>query len=612
MGTHTKVIHASCLSGSPNLLLLRHLEFTSPTKRRIQGHLEFMSPTKCAGYRVCLGVSTYSRTIKNPILPPEDFAMTRPLGFLALLFAASLAFDSHAQSNLPVVDLGYAKYQGFFDATANVTSFFGIRYASPPVGDLRFRAPQPPANVSGVQQAHTQPPQCFQGTTGRSPTHPSMFDQTMKRQDDQTEDCLFLNVHFPGSTIPTKGLPTVVWIHGGGYILGRAQLNAGPDFINEANREIVVVSIQYRLGLFGFLSGTEVKENGTLNAGLLDQQFALRWVHEHISKFGGLSSEVTIWGKSAGAGSVLQHVIAEDGRTTPQLFRAAITSSTFLPSQYSYNDRIPEAIYSEVVTQTNCASSSNTLACLRAASAGTLQAANIQISSSAFFGSFLFVPVVDGTFITQRPTEAFRQFKVNGKAVLTVTNTNEGVSFVDQSTENVNTTFYIEQLFPNLGLQEIQQAVRLYTGLGLTPLQQAELIMGESIFICPSYYLLNAFPLRAFKGEFAVPPATHGTEEPYYFQSARPPPFHDPAFTKAFSQSFMAFILFMDPNSKFDPTNITPGWDSYLPVPLLGNAEMVFNSTEDGSAADIHEMSTDGGRLKRCGFWESVGALTGQ
>ncbi|KAF8801550.1 alpha/beta-hydrolase [Phlegmacium glaucopus] len=139
----------------------------------------------------------------------------------------------------------------------------------------------------------------------------------------------------------------------GGYVVGNASLYNGNDLLREAGGGVVAVFIQYRLGVFGFLPGEKVKESGALNAGLLDQQVALQWVRKYISKFGGDPDLVTIWGESAGAGSVLQHVIANDGNTRPPLFRAAITSSTFLPSQYHYNDPISEALYDEVVNQTN-------------------------------------------------------------------------------------------------------------------------------------------------------------------------------------------------------------------------------------------------------------------
>ncbi|KAI3615392.1 cephalosporin esterase [Moniliophthora roreri] len=438
---------------------------------------------------------------------------------LSLLVAQTIAssFQPRSPQQGVTIDLGYARYQGVFDPSTDVTDFIGVRYAAPPTGILRWQAPQPPAPTTGVQIANVNPPQCLQASGGSAPTNPFSTSHARRQTPTASEDCLFLHVHFPGDTVPTRKLPVVVWIHGGGYVSGDAIGFHGSDLIKESDNGVVAVLIQYRLGLFGFLAGSKVKEGGALNAGLLDQNFALRWVQQHISKFGGDPTQVTIWGQSAGAGSVIQHVIAEDGRTTPQLFRGAMTSSTFLPSQYMFNDPIPESLYNQVVTQTSCSSAKDSLACLRATDVNVLETANRNISSAAFFGTFAFVPVVDGTFITQRATEAFKKGRVNGKAVLAVTNTNEGPPFVNQSAP-ADAARYASSVFPRLGPREVMEAAKQYAAVG-SPLDQVNQIMTDSIFVCPTYFLLNAFKDRGFKGELAIPPATHGLDVGYYFPS---------------------------------------------------------------------------------------------
>ncbi|KAF9064188.1 Alpha/Beta hydrolase protein [Rhodocollybia butyracea] len=533
------------------------------------------------------------------------------LGFTALavllpfaLASPSPLIYSRGSNAVPIIDLGYAKYQGVFDSLNNVTNYLGMRYAAPPTGELRFRAPQAPANDdSVVQQADTEPIPCFQAPTGSAPTNP--LEAINKRQSaTETEDCLFLNTYFPGDTVPDKPLPVLVWIHGGGYIAGDAAQFTGSDIMTEAHNEIVLVIIQYRLGLFGFLPGSEVKEDGDLNAGLLDQDFALRWVRSHISKFGGDPTKVTIWGESAGAGSVLQHIVAQDGQTSPQLFRGAMTSSTFLPSQYLYNDTIPESLYSEVVAQTNCTSTADSLACLRSVDANTLGTVNSNINLGGFFGTFLFVPVIDGSFIRQRPIESLKQGKVNGKALLSITNTNEGNIFVNQA-DPMNASIYASTLFPKFGPQQAEQTAQLYADLG-TPLVQNNLIMGDSIFICPTFYLLSAFPKSSWKGQFAIPPAIHGEDLTYYFTSQGTPSFNNTQFLQAFQGGFLAFVVSQNPNDKIVPT-ITPSWELYSEA----NTEILFNQTV-GNEPDVQVTPIPNGQLSRCNFWESVGALTGQ
>ncbi|KAJ7167191.1 Alpha/Beta hydrolase protein, partial [Mycena crocata] len=510
----------------------------------------------------------------------------------------------------PIIDLGYARYQGLVNTTTNLTIFLGIRYAAAPVGELRFRAPQPPLNITEVQQATEQPNQCFQAPSGASPTNPF---KTRALDIVTSEDCLFLSVSFPSDAegAPHGSLPVIVYIHGGGYVFGASSQYRGTEVIDQSNRGVVVVIMQYRLGLFGFLSGSEVKKNGALNTGLLDQDFALRWVKKHISKFGGDPSQVTIWGTSAGAGSVLQHVIANDGQTKPQLFRGAITSSTFLPSQYKYNHRIPERMYREVVAQANCTTVADSLSCLRTADIAVLEIANIQIANSSFFGTFAWVPVVDGSFIRQSPTHSLLHRKVNGKVLLSMTNSFEGTLFVDQSTAaTANAAQYSLDLFPNFGPAQAHRVAALYAGLG-TPISQSSAIQGESIFICPTYMLLNAFAGRSYKGEFAIPPGGHGTDLPYYFPSIglgfETNPFNNTAFRDAFAQSFTSFAISLDPNIKVDPTTITPKWNKWI----AGQREMLFNKTE-ADVPVVKPIKTSNALLGRCQFWASVSHLTGQ
>ncbi|KAF4614264.1 hypothetical protein D9613_008001 [Agrocybe pediades] len=523
-----------------------------------------------------------------------------PFSFTQAFLVACLAFALPVQAvPAPVVDLGYARYQGMFVAdkvtNATHTEFLGIRYAAPPTGARRFRAPAPPEATPGVQLAGSQALTCLQAGQGNSPDSPFRPGQHKRAADlGASEDCLFLNVYVPGSITQKKSLPVIFWIHGGGYVAGSTSGLDGNNLIRESGEGVIIVLAQYRLGLFGFLPGQKVKEGGDLNAGLLDQQFALRWLQEHISKFGGDPDKVTIWGQSAGAGSVLQHVVANGGMTKPPLFRAAITSSTFLPSQYAYNDRIPELLYSEAVNQVNCSSATDTLECLREAEADVLEAVNTNINQSGFFGTFVFVPVVDGTLITDRPTQVLRRGRLNGKISYSVTNPMEGADFVNQSiASTVQVADYVSQLFPNLQPPDIDGATRLYAGLG-SNISQVIAIMGESIFICPTYYLLRGFGGNAFKGEFALPPGNHAQDVPYYFSNGLPPPFADPDFDNAFADSFADFAISLNTNIRHNSSIITPTWPLWM-----GTNEMVFNMTESGSPI-IKVVKTSNTLLRRC------------
>ncbi|KZT64879.1 alpha/beta-hydrolase [Daedalea quercina L-15889] len=538
--------------------------------------------------------------------------------------STSTALESRwANTSTPVVDLGYAQYQGTYDPDTNISYFFGIRYAEAPTGDLRWRAPQTPTTTAGVQQATAQPNECYQADYGNSSTNPYRTPSLQtpdsstinyrtsileKRVVVQDEDCLFLNVYTPGQIQPNASLPVLVWIHGGGYIAGAASTFTGQDIIKESDYSVVTVIIQYRLGLFGFLPGSEVQANGALNAGLLDQNFALQWVQENIASFGGDPAKVTIWGESAGAGSVLQHIVANGGQTEPPLFRAAMTSSTFLPFQYYYNDTIPETVFSETVAQTGCSSATDVLTCLRSTDVSLLQTANTNISLAGFFGTYVFVPVVDGTFIVERPTVTLEKRRVNGEMLLSVTNSYEGYNFVDVAAPPTNPTNYVTELFPLIDATTVQIIVQQYLNdKTLTnTTSRAIAVMGESIFICPTYMLLQAFGDNAYKGEFAIPPAHHGQDLQYYFPTANPPAYNNSELITSFSQSFMSVIRSLNPNDKFLP-DLKPAWSIWQ----NGTTEMLFNVTSAGEPV-VHTTTTDPTLLERCALWQSLSSLTYQ
>ncbi|KZP26496.1 alpha/beta-hydrolase [Athelia psychrophila] len=244
------------------------------------------------------------------------------------------------------------------------------------------------------------------------------------------------------------------------FVAGNISQYQNSDLTADSDNRAITVLIQYRLSVLGFLAGPEVKEKGALNAGLLDQNLALQWVQKHISTFGGDPSKVTIWGESAGATSVLQHIVAHGGRTNPPLFRNAITSSTILTSQYPADGLIPSQIYEAVANMSGCLAASDSFACLVSADAQTLADIGQTIAIDAAYTTFALVAVVDGQFIVERPTLTLDRGEVNGNALLSVTNTFEGRIFTPATVSNI--TGYIQSLFPLMTTAQVEDAVQVY------------------------------------------------------------------------------------------------------------------------------------------------------
>jgi para-nitrobenzyl esterase len=219
-----------------------------------------------------------------------------------VFFATILALPAFAQKGTvaPPLSLRARTANGTVEGfllKSDIISFRGIPYAAPPVGDLRWKAPQPAPNWEGVRKANK---------FGSRAMQPPIFSDMMFRSDSISEDCLYLNVWTPYQR-NGKALPVLVYFYGGGFVAGDGS-EYRYDGENMATKDIVVVTVNYRLGVFGLLALPELTQEAPYHAsgnyGLLDQQAALRWVRQNIAAFGGDPAKVTIAGESAGSISV--------------------------------------------------------------------------------------------------------------------------------------------------------------------------------------------------------------------------------------------------------------------------------------------------------------------
>ncbi|XP_072290620.1 pyrethroid hydrolase Ces2e-like [Eucyclogobius newberryi] len=226
-----------------------------------------------------------------------DLIVTLILGLF--LHAQGDNTDQHApvvKTTLGSLKGGYVTVKG---KETGAHAFLGVPFAKPPVGPaLRLAPPQPVEKWDGVKDATQQPHMCIQNKGLLADLYSKVG---MKIEvSDISEDCLYLNIYTPANTAPDAKLPVMVWIHGGGFVMGAASSYDGSAMA--VYEDVVVVLIQYRLGLLGFLSTRQEDMAG--NFGLLDQIEALKWVQQHIHNFGGNPDLVTIYGESAGGMSV--------------------------------------------------------------------------------------------------------------------------------------------------------------------------------------------------------------------------------------------------------------------------------------------------------------------
>ena len=292
----------------------------------------------------------------------------------------------------------------------------GIPFAAPPTGKLRWREPQPVIPWDGVKVADT---------FGDSPMQDGIWRFLMSSPADISEDCLYLNVWTPAKTNADR-LPVMVWIYGGGFFSGMssAKLYDGAQL---AKRGVVLVSIGYRVGPFGFLAHPELSQesgHGSGNYGLLDQVAALRWVRENIAQFGGDPDRVTIFGESAGGISVAMLTVVPAAKG---LFQRAIAESGGCMAPLQTGQAMDHAVPVLSLAEANGKAFLEQLVATNLSAARALSASKIQ-HAGIKMGQFW--PVADGWVL---PGEAYRLYErseFHDTPLLMGSNSDEGAMFV--------------------------------------------------------------------------------------------------------------------------------------------------------------------------------------
>ena len=268
-------------------------------------------------------------------------------------------------------------------------AFLGVPYAAPPVGELRWRAPKLPAAWKGVRDATKFAARCEQW---------HIWNDYIFLDSGPTEDCLYLNVYVPASAKVTSKLPVMVWIHGGGFVAGTG---SEPRYTNSAlvSKGVVLVTINYRLNVFGFLASEDLEKetNGHAgNYGLMDMTAALRWVHANIAGFGGDPENVTIFGESAGSFAVNALTVVPEARG---LFQKVIgESGAFFGSAIAMMSTAERAKRDQEWVELLGVKNLNELRKLPAEKL---------IEAAQNNSTMRFVPVVDGVFLPEPVPDAY-------------------------------------------------------------------------------------------------------------------------------------------------------------------------------------------------------------
>ncbi|MDX2089805.1 MAG: carboxylesterase family protein [Kofleriaceae bacterium] len=479
-------------------------------------------------------------------------------------------------------------------------AYLGIPFAQPPLGDLRWQPPQPLACRTSTLEATTWPAACPQKTTPQDGSTSQILGE---------EDCLFLNVWQP---VPPSAAPraVMVWIHGGGNMQGASsQQELGTELFDGqklAERgDVIVVSINYRLGPLGFLAhpsltaASGVGSSG--NYGLMDQIAALTWVKAHIGSFGGDPDRVMIFGESAGGVDVCMLLASP---MAAGLFSRAAIQSGGCPST---SLAVGEARGAEYVASMGCGAAADPIACLRAiAPLDLVKDLPPLFSNGRFAGAF--GPIVDGTVIPRAPIEAFAAGDFNQVPLILGSNTDEASLIIPQ----VGTTpaTWAAQLDTAFDEPLLSRALALYPP-GTTAAQARAsrvAFTGDAQFICPARVIARTIadaattPVWRYEFRHAVNAsgAFHGIEIFFLFNTLEQSdagPFMTDA-DRAVSATTLDYWTRMakagDPN---DPSAVAwPRYDASV-EPYLGIAAPPVNDTRLRDAA--------------CDFWDVIYAATG-
>lgn len=396
-------------------------------------------------------------------------------------------------------------------------SFLGIPFAKPPTNELRFAPPVQNEAWAGQRDATVAQPRCLQ----------LLVDQSGVLEGS-AEDCLYLNVYTP--RVITRPLPVMLYFPGGAYIIGGADEPMFEGSKLSRAEDVVVVTANYRLGPLGFMTHPSLRAmdaQNTGNSALLDQREAMRWVQRNIGAFGGDKTRVTLFGESAGAGSVCMHLLSE---ASAAFFQSAIMESAPCTAYPLPSAVEADAQGSALAAALGCTGTDpEVVRCLRQHDALDVVRA-LPLNTNVVFGDGVsWGPTVDGNVVAAQPLALFRAGKSANVPIIVGANADEGSIFFAKAS-NLKTEADVRAALGDLFRPQIVDAVVAHYGLAPSPRAVGERILGD-IFFCDSRRIARAhaaFDRPVYRYYFARSffdivlglGAFHGAEMPFLWDNS--------------------------------------------------------------------------------------------
>ncbi|KAI5293826.1 hypothetical protein KEM52_005159 [Ascosphaera acerosa] len=549
---------------------------------------------------------------------------------LAALAASSAVLAAPAASRVTVVAPSpQATYVG--GSEPGIEYFKGIPFAQPPVKDLRLKPPQKIEKALGTKQATDFGPICPQFISSIQKGGLDLLPQNVLGQIMNTpllqnnlaglkisEDCLTLHIWRPAGTKKGDKLPVLFWIFGGGFELGWASMYPGDGWVQESinmGQPIIYVAVSYRVGGFGFLPGKEVKADGAGNLGLRDQRAGLEWIADNIEAFGGDPDKVTIWGESAGAISVFDHVIMYDGDYTYKgkpLFRAGIMNSGSAVPVQDIDSPKAQAVYDMVAKAGGCDTADDSLECLRGLDYYKFLDAATSVPHLLGYHSLAlsYLPRPDGDTMTASPDVLGKSGKFADVPFIIGDQEDEGTLFA-LTTYNLTTKDqvidYFHEYYFNLATRDqIKDLVSLYddtdkdgspfrTGSkwNVTPqFKRIAAILGDLVFTLTRRCVLQIFGeqekttktwsyLSSYDEGTPVMGTFHGSDIIQVIYGILPN-----YASRAFKNYYISFVNHLDPNKGSKFYENWPAWDEgkQLLNMFAGNSKLIKDDFREEAA----------------------------